>query len=145
MGRMDILHRVTLSVPNNRNGKTYNLIYKPYDSTTKQIKTYYNYTNSDDFPFPYNYVIQTSPNEWDFSSSNTDNTNNKINYNKETISITAISSSVTIVYENIGTLGMCGASNAFITGKSAETQDTINASIAWCFYSLYGVTGYFTQ
>jgi hypothetical protein len=138
------LNSVQLSVTNN--SKTYNLIYNPYINGNNNIKTYITYTDDDTLykiPFSYTYINGINP--WYFVNSSTStDTSNDIIYNKEGgnfISATSTKSNPSsILLQNIGTLGMCGASNAFIKGLSSDTQDTINASISWCFYCLYNLT-----
>lgn len=144
----DYTSSVTLTVTNNL--KDYNLIYKPYIYGNNNVKTYITYLDEDGFlikiPFSFTYINGT--NSWYFVNSTTStDESNLITYYPEINYISAISTNtvaITINLQNIGTLGMCGASNAFVNGPSSNTKDTINASVAWCFYSLYNLTQSFT-
>lgn len=101
---------------------------------------------------PWNFISSSSTSSSDLSN----NTITYLSYNSDVsnnyIHCTSINTnSLNTIYENIGTLGMCGASyelNNLVsnpgTPPSQSQIDTLNGAIAWTFYSLYNITNGFT-
>jgi hypothetical protein len=147
------LQSVQLTVTNTTTLNAYNLIYNPYETKDNKIKTYVTYTDIQgnsiisysNYPFIINPVTDT----WYFESdSSSTDSSNEIIYDSTNNFIAANTTDQLgplINYQNIGTLGMVGASNSFIAGISlnTENQDTYYASVAWCFFALYSLTGKF--
>lgn len=140
------LKSVQLQVTNNSN--TYNLIYDPYLKDDSQTLVYWKNSGSP-IPVPtyYGDFYIDGTNPWYFTSTpptTPPDESNTITYNSTDNFISASSTtSSNSVNENIGTLGMVGAASAFESGITPTTNDTYYASVAWCFFSLYKVTGEF--
>lgn len=125
---------------------TYGTLGSPSVST---INFNYNYINGKN---PWNFISSSSTSSSDLSN----NTITYLSYNSDVsnnyIHCTSINTnSLNTIYENIGTLGMCGASyelNNLVsnpgTPPSQSQIDTLNGAIAWTFYSLYNITNGFT-
>lgn len=135
------------------NSKEYNLYYNPYIKDSTDITTYISYINEEGVEqkdkFEY-YYIQHTTSPWYFESSkDSQDDSNQISYDPINNKISASTTNFlgnAINFQNIGILGMVGASHAFVYGISTDTntQNTYYASVAWCFYSLYTLTNEFT-
>jgi len=151
------ISQLSLNVINN--GINYYIYLNPTPNNNLLFTTFIEYystsTNVYSKNFNYSYInIDKSGDQtntiWYFVGSSSDiSENNSIEYYSDPsfnyihCSSSNNTNSLNTIFENIGTLGMCGAYSE-LTANNPPDGNTINASVAWCFYSLYNITNGFT-